>query len=83
MLGQLGGQAPFQHRLDQLGQKPARASQPQPLPVDVFHYRIEQASVEHLVDRLPGRRRLLHRGCTHRMLPLLIFSHGHAAYSYQ
>ena len=83
VLGLLGGQAPFEHRLDQLGQKSARPGQPQPLPVDLIHHPVQQTGVEHLIDRLPGRGRRLHTRHTHGVAPLLIFSHCHAAYSYQ
>jgi hypothetical protein len=83
MLGQLGGQAPFEHRLDQLRQKPTGPGQSQPLPVDLLHHRIKQASIEHLIDRLTGRRWRLPSRHTRCGPPLLIFSHSHAAYSYQ
>ena len=67
VLGQLGGQAALQHRLDHLRQEPALPGQRQLAGVDPVHQLVEQPGIEHLVDRLPGRTRRLPAGHTQRM----------------
>ncbi|MFD0486762.1 hypothetical protein ACFQ0O_38410 [Saccharopolyspora spinosporotrichia] len=53
MIGHLGLQTPLEHGFDQLGQKPALPGQRQPAPVDGVHHPIEQACLDHLIDRVP------------------------------
>ena len=76
MLGQLGRQAPLEHRLDHLGQKPALAGQLQVAGVNLGHQLIEQAGINQLPDRRTGIRMA-------RRLPGLIVvpSHGHVTTS--
>jgi hypothetical protein len=54
MVGQFGLQPSLQYRFDQLGQQPPSRSTP-PSPVHLGHQVVQQTSVDHLVDRLPGR----------------------------
>ena len=54
MLGQFGGQAPLEHRLDHLGQEPALAGQLQVAGVNLGHQLVEQAGINQLPDRRTG-----------------------------
>ena len=53
MLSQLGRQAPLQHRLEHLGQEPARPGQAHPVVPHPGHHLVQQLVIEHR----PHRRR--------------------------
>ena len=59
MFGQLGLQASLQHRLDHLGQEAALTGQLQTAVVDLLKQLIQQPGLDHRVDRLTSRPRLL------------------------
>jgi hypothetical protein len=75
--GQLGGQTALEHRLDQLRQEPTRPGQGQPVPVDPAHQLVEQARLDHVVDRLARRRRRRLGRHAQRVLRLLLLGHDH------
>jgi hypothetical protein len=64
VLGQLRLQAPLEHRFDHLREEPALPGQGQLAGVDPVHQLVEQPSIEHVVDRLPGRAWLRRVGDT-------------------
>jgi hypothetical protein len=60
-------QAPFEHRFDHLREESALPGQGQLAGVHSAHELVEQARIEHLVDRLPGRAWLRRVGDTQRV----------------
>jgi hypothetical protein len=54
MLGQLGPQTAFQHRLEHLGQESSRPGQTHPIGAHPRHQLVQQLLVEHRSDRGRG-----------------------------
>ena len=70
MIGQLDPQTRLQRASQHLREEPALPGQPQLTGVDLGHHLVEQAGLDHRIDRLPRRLGLRHRRLTERALRL-------------